>query len=122
MIKTIMLEVRSGRIAYALLSSDGVLGIGGKLFAIPWHALALDTDPIINASRYRYLLNRSVARRDLIKTTGQLWLIHNRQVSYTSTKVVRHIETQATARGGEWGIDTPANEAVSNESVPFGRF
>ena len=43
-IKEIMLDVRSGRIAYAVLSSGGFLGIGDKLLAIPWSALTLDTD------------------------------------------------------------------------------
>ena len=41
-IKEIMLDVRSGRIAYAVLSSGGFLGMGDKLFAIPWSALTLD--------------------------------------------------------------------------------
>lgn len=43
-IKDIMLDVSSGRIAYAVMSSGGFLGIGDKLLAIPWNALALDTD------------------------------------------------------------------------------
>ncbi|SDV46164.1 PRC-barrel domain-containing protein [Chitinasiproducens palmae] len=43
-IKDIMLDVGSGRIAYAVLSSGGFLGIGDKLLAIPWQALTLDTD------------------------------------------------------------------------------
>lgn len=43
-IKDIMLDVSSGRIAYAVLSSGGFLGIGGKLLAVPWNALTLDTD------------------------------------------------------------------------------
>ena len=43
-IKDIMLDVRSGRVAYAVLSSGGFLGIGDKLLAIPWSALTLDTD------------------------------------------------------------------------------
>jgi sporulation protein YlmC with PRC-barrel domain len=42
-VKDIMLDVRSGRIAYAVLSSGGFLGMGDKLLAIPWHALTLDT-------------------------------------------------------------------------------
>jgi hypothetical protein len=42
-IKDIMLDVRSGRIAYAVLSSGGFLGIGDKLLAIPWRTLRLDT-------------------------------------------------------------------------------
>ncbi len=43
-IKEIMLDVYTGRIAYAVLSSGGFLGIGDKLLAIPWSALTLDTD------------------------------------------------------------------------------
>lgn len=41
-IRDIMLDVPSGRIAYAVLSFGGVLGVGDKLFAIPWSALTLD--------------------------------------------------------------------------------
>lgn len=43
-IKEIMIDVPSGRVAYAVLSSGGFLGMGDRLFAIPWGALTLDTD------------------------------------------------------------------------------
>lgn len=43
-IKEIMIDVPSGRVAYAVMSSGGLLGIGDKLFAIPWSALTLDVD------------------------------------------------------------------------------
>ncbi|TCG04703.1 photosystem reaction center subunit H [Paraburkholderia steynii] len=42
-IKEIMLDVRTGHVAYAVLTSGGFLGIGGKLLAIPWGMLSLDT-------------------------------------------------------------------------------
>lgn len=42
-IKEIMLDMRSGRIGYAVLSFGGFIGIGEKLFAVPWDALTLDT-------------------------------------------------------------------------------
>jgi len=42
-IKSLMIDVKSGRVAYAVLSSGGFLGVGDKLFAIPWHALTLDS-------------------------------------------------------------------------------
>ena len=41
-IEAIMLDVASGRIAYAVLSFGGFLGMGTKLFALPWSALTLD--------------------------------------------------------------------------------
>jgi sporulation protein YlmC with PRC-barrel domain len=42
-IKEIMLDVASGKVAYAVLSFGGVFGLGEKLFAVPWKALKLDT-------------------------------------------------------------------------------
>jgi sporulation protein YlmC with PRC-barrel domain len=42
-IKEIMLDMRSGKIAYAVMSRGGVFTIGEKLFAVPWEALTLDT-------------------------------------------------------------------------------
>lgn len=41
-VKHIMLDVQRGTIAYAVLSFGGFLGMGDKLFAIPWSALQLD--------------------------------------------------------------------------------
>jgi len=42
-IEEIMLDVQTGRIVYAVLSFGGFLGIGDKLFAVPWSALQMDT-------------------------------------------------------------------------------
>jgi sporulation protein YlmC with PRC-barrel domain len=42
-IEEILLDVQAGRIAYAVLSFGGFLGIGDKLFAVPWRALQIDT-------------------------------------------------------------------------------
>src|SRR5579872_5459713 len=40
----IMIDIPSGRVAYAVLSFGGVLGMGDKLFAVPWNALTVDED------------------------------------------------------------------------------
>lgn len=42
-IKEIMIDMRTGQVAYAVLSFGGFLGLGEKLFAVPWQALHLDT-------------------------------------------------------------------------------
>ena len=41
-IKEFMIDIDSGKVAYAVLSFGGVLGMGDKLFAVPWPALKLD--------------------------------------------------------------------------------
>ena len=35
----IMIDITSGKIAYAVLSFGGILRMGNKLFAVPWGAL-----------------------------------------------------------------------------------
>jgi sporulation protein YlmC with PRC-barrel domain len=55
-IEAIMLDVSSGQIAYAVLSFGGFLGVGSKLFAIPWSALTLD------AGQKRFVLDVSRER------------------------------------------------------------
>jgi sporulation protein YlmC with PRC-barrel domain len=50
-IEELMLDLETGRVAYAVLSFGGFLGMGEKLFAIPFEALKLD------ASREHFTLD-----------------------------------------------------------------
>lgn len=50
-IEELMLDLEKGRVAYAVLSFGGLLGMGEKLFAIPFEALKLD------ASREHFTLD-----------------------------------------------------------------
>jgi hypothetical protein len=55
-IKEIMLDMNTGQVAYAVLAFGGFLGMGEKLFAVPWQALHLDT------ANKRFVLNVDKAR------------------------------------------------------------
>jgi sporulation protein YlmC with PRC-barrel domain len=55
-IEEIMLETDNGRVAYAVLSFGGLMGMGDKLFAIPWNLLQLD------ARQQHFILNVSKER------------------------------------------------------------
>ena len=53
-IEEIMIDLDRGRVAYAVLSFGGFLGLGDKLFAIPWQAITVDTvkkQLILNADK-----------------------------------------------------------------------
>lgn len=41
-IEDVVIDVRDNRVAYAILSLGGFLGMGDKHFAIPWEALTFD--------------------------------------------------------------------------------
>lgn len=43
-IEHIVLDIQRARIAYAVLTFGGFLGLGEKYFAIPWNALTFDAD------------------------------------------------------------------------------
>lgn len=55
-IQDIMLDMQTGKIRYAVLSSGGFLGMGDHLFAVPWSALKLDTE------HKRFILDVDVER------------------------------------------------------------
>ncbi len=40
-IEDLMIDLENGRVAYAVLSFGGFLGLGNKLFAVPWEALSV---------------------------------------------------------------------------------
>ncbi|HWR53705.1 MAG TPA: PRC-barrel domain-containing protein [Bryobacteraceae bacterium] len=52
----LMIDLHSGRVAYVVLSYGGLLGIGNKLFAVPWNAIKVDEDEkclILNMDKQR---------------------------------------------------------------------
>ena len=89
-IEELMIDLDRGRIAYAVLSFGGFLGMGDKLFAIPWQAFTVDTAQkrlVLNAKKE--LLER---RRDLTRTSGPTW--------QTSLGEPRFTDTTATSPTG----------------------
>ena len=50
-IKELVVDPESGQVVYAVVSFGGILGLGNKLFAIPWHVLHWTRD------KNHYVLN-----------------------------------------------------------------
>ena len=61
-IEELMIDVTTGRVAYAVLSFGGFMGIGTKLFALPWSSLTVDE------AKKRFVVN--VTRETLEKMPG----------------------------------------------------
>jgi sporulation protein YlmC with PRC-barrel domain len=57
-IKDIMMNVHDGKIEYMIIEFGGFLGIGEKLFAVPYKALTLDTN------RHAFILDQ---RREVLE-------------------------------------------------------
>lgn len=41
-VSELVIDMRTGCITYAVVSTGGFLGIGDQLFAVPWHAFVMD--------------------------------------------------------------------------------
>ena len=61
-IEELMIDLENGKVAYAVLSFGGFLGIGDKLFAIPFEAMKVD------AANHRFVLD--VPRDKLERAPG----------------------------------------------------
>lgn len=61
-IEELMIDVTTGRVAYAVLSFGGFLGFGSKLFALPWSTLTVDE------AKRRFVVN--VTKESLEKMPG----------------------------------------------------
>ena len=56
-IEELMIDLEKGQISYAVLSFEGVLGLGDKFFAIPWKTLTVDQDEkcvILNVDKEKF--------------------------------------------------------------------
>ena len=71
-IEELMLDLEKGRVAYAVLSFGGIMGIGEKLFVIPFEALKLD------ASREHFTLD---VDKDKLKNAPGFDMNHPPQTS-----------------------------------------
>jgi sporulation protein YlmC with PRC-barrel domain len=61
-IEELMIDVTTGRVAYAVMSFGGFMGIGNKLFALPWSAVTVDE------AKKRFVVN--VTRESLEEMPG----------------------------------------------------
>jgi sporulation protein YlmC with PRC-barrel domain len=61
-IKEVMLDKQTGRVAYVVLESGTFLGMGGKLFALPWNSIKY------NAESNSFILN--IDKEKLKKAPG----------------------------------------------------
>jgi hypothetical protein len=66
-IENIVLEKVSGKALYAVLSSGGFLGIGGKLYALPWSTLNYDEDE----EAFRLMIDKNKIKSALFFDKGK---------------------------------------------------
>ncbi len=121
-IEEIMLDVASGDIAYAVLSFGGFLGLGDKLFAVPWNAFEL------NAENHEFILDVDKATLenapgfdkdnwpDFADTsfTSQIHTHYGQDPYWENTAPVRTVKTFAAGQTLE---DTVADDAASRERI-----
>lgn len=76
-LKEFMLDLNSGRICYAVMSFGGFMGVGEKLFAIPWRALTLDTENkcfVLNIAEERLMNSPGFDKRHWPDMSDAAWV------------------------------------------------
>jgi sporulation protein YlmC with PRC-barrel domain len=76
-LEELMIDLDEGRVAYAVLSFGGFLGMGNKLFAIPWEAMAVDTEQkavIFDVPKERLENAPGFDKDNWPKTTDREWM------------------------------------------------
>jgi len=79
-IKELVLDPRGHRVTYFVMKSGGFLGIGDKLFAIPWAALTVDTKEkkeklLLNVTKDRLKTAPEYVAKDWDHMSDPVWLI-----------------------------------------------
>jgi sporulation protein YlmC with PRC-barrel domain len=75
-IQEIMLDVHTGRVAYAVLSLTDALGLRDELFAVPWQALHLDDDCecfVLDVPRWRLERAPAFSKHDWPDMSDEVW-------------------------------------------------
>lgn len=76
-LKEFMLDLHSGRICYAVMSSGGFMGMGEKLFAIPWRALTHDAENacfVLDIAEERLMNSPGFDKRHWPDMTDAAWV------------------------------------------------
>jgi PRC-barrel domain len=92
-IAEIMLDVVSGRISYVVLSFGSFLGMGEKLFAVPWGALTLDQEQkrfVLDAEKHRLQEAPGFAKSEWPNMADQTWS-KNIHAYYNTRPYNRHV-------------------------------
>ncbi len=98
-IEELMIDMESGRVNYAVLSFGGFMGIGDKLFAVPFKMLHLDPDHkhfILDLDKEKLRNAPGFNKHDWPKMGGRAWgeQIHRfyGQTPYWQTEMGRTVE------------------------------
>ena len=76
-LEELMIDLASGRIGYAVLSFGGILGLGDKLFAVPWSALTVDEKNeklVMDADKDRLAKAPGFDKNNWPQTPNGLWV------------------------------------------------
>lgn len=75
-IEDFMIDLSNGCVAYAVLSFGGILGMGDKLFAVPWNALSLNQREkvfILNIDKERLKNAPGFDKKNWPDTSDRIW-------------------------------------------------
>jgi sporulation protein YlmC with PRC-barrel domain len=98
-IKDLVIDVNSGKVVYGALSVGGVLGIGDKLFAVPWKAFTLkhsedDQHLVLAVEKETFKTAKGFDQDHWPDVANQQWAAENDKFYETATKAAEQERTR----------------------------
>jgi len=124
-IEDIVLNPDQSRVSYAVLAYGGVLGMGGKYFAIPWDSFEVNgaTNTVtLNIDKARFENAKGFDKNNWPETGNQEWCIKGEGAAYHGEFSAR--EEAARGEGKiegktEFKVGTEGRTAYHREDAPF---
>jgi len=113
-IMTVMLDKRTGQVAYSVMSFGGFLGIGERYHPLPWHMLNYDQEKggyVIELDKQRLLAAPSYALTDPIRWEDNEW--RTRLDDYYQTPHAANGSSEAGAVPPAASAPAPATKAAN---------
>lgn len=120
-VEDLMIDVNSGRCAYAVIAYGGVAGIGEKLFAVPWQALsydAQDTKFVIDINKDKLKNAPGFDKKNWPDTNDLNWSKDVHTFYGSDPNWVYGYQGGANAKtSGGWGPNDQYNKMFNDDNV-----
>ena len=98
-VKDLVIDVNSGKVVYAALSVGGVLGIGDKLFAVPWKAFTLkhgedEQHFVLAIEKEKFKTAKGFNQDQWPDVANKEWAADNEKFYETATKAAEQERTR----------------------------
>jgi sporulation protein YlmC with PRC-barrel domain len=119
-LEDVMIDVNSGRVAYAVLGFGGVLGMGEKLFAVPWQSLSFNSQEkmfVLNVDKDKLKTAPGFDKNQWPDMTDVRWSKDVHTFYGSDPNWIYGYSGDGSRNAGGWGANDDYNRMFKKDSV-----